>query len=420
MQPLTSDSLRVDDFVPLRRSLRVAVVTETYPPEVNGVAVTISRVIDGLRQNRHDVQLVRPRQSALDQGMDADSGGNPPLREVLLRGLPIPRYPQLKMGMPCKRALLSLWTRARPDVVHLVTEGPLGWSALAAATQLKLPVVSDFRTNFHAYSRHYGVAWLHNAIMAYLRAFHNRTACTMVPTVALQQQLAASGFRNLQVVARGVDTRLFDPARRSAERRRAWGADEHTTVVLCVGRLAPEKNLMALATAWAAMQATAPRCKLVLVGDGPARDALQARLPDAVFAGLRHGEDLAAHYASADVFLFPSVTETFGNVVPEAMASGLAVVAYDYAAAAQLIRHGDSGLLAGYDNIEQLVHAAQRSVADRSAARAMGRQARAVAQCLNWDRIIGLIEARYDDAIRATCQGSLDAPSAGGVLPAQL
>jgi len=401
MQPLPSDSVRVDDLALQRRSLRVAVVTETFPPEVNGVAATIARVVDGLRQCQHEVQLLRPRQGTQDQALGALDGGDPPFSEVLLRGLPIPRYPQLKMGMPCKRALLSLWTQRRPDVVHLVTEGPLGWSALAAATTLKLPVVSDFRTNFHAYSRHYGVAWLHNPIMAYLRRFHNRTACTMVPTLALQQQLTESGFRNLHVVARGVDTKLFNPARRSEGLRRAWGADEHTLVVLCVGRLAPEKNLSALATAWAGMRAATARVKLVLVGDGPARSALQARLPEAYFAGLRHGEDLAAHYASADVFLFPSVTETFGNVVPEAMASGLAVVAYDYAAAAQLIRHGDSGLLAGYDDIEQLVYAAQRSVADRSSSRTMGQQARAVVLSLDWDRIIALVEARYHDALRA-------------------
>ncbi len=394
------ESIRVDDFLPQRRSLRVAVVTETYPPEVNGVAATIARVVDGLRLRQHEVQLVRPRQDS----SDADSTGTERYSEVLMRGLPIPRYPQLKMGMPSKRALLSLWTRRRPDVVHLVTEGPLGWSALAAAVKMGLPVVSDFRTNFHAYSRHYGVAWLHNPIMGYLRKFHNRTACTMVPTEALRQQLAASGFRRLQVVARGVDTQLFHPGRRNAALRASWGAGPETTVVLCVGRLAPEKNLGTLAAAWRAMAAQAPTAaslKLVLVGDGPARASLQAQLPGAVFAGLRHGEDLAAHYASADAFVFPSLTETFGNVVPEAMASGLAVLAYDYAAASQLIEHGESGLLARMDDADDLQRLALSLVADRGAVPALGRAARAVAVRLDWDRIVGLIEAEYDLALRS-------------------
>lgn len=134
---------------------------------------------------------------------------------LLERGMPIPRYPQLKMGLPCKRALLQHWTSRRPDVVHLVTEGPLGWSALQAASRLKLPVVSDFRTNFHADSQHCGVAWLRQPIMSYLRRFHNRTPCTMVPTEGLRSELMSSGFKSLSVVSRGVDTVQFDPARLS-------------------------------------------------------------------------------------------------------------------------------------------------------------------------------------------------------------
>ncbi len=406
VEPLAG--LRVDDYLPQRRSLRVAVVTETFPPEVNGVAATIARVVDGLRQRQHEVQLVRPRQDAVDAGWAAAPGGQWHT-EVLMRGLPIPRYPQLKMGMPSKRALLALWTRRRPDLVHLVTEGPLGWSALGAALKLGLPVVSDFRTNFHAYSRHYGAAWLHQPIMAYLRRFHNRTACTMVPTEALRQQLADAGFRRLEVVARGVDSRLFSPARRSETLRAHWGVGPDTTVVLCVGRLAPEKNLASLVAAWRAMAASGQPLKLVLVGDGPARAALQQQLPEAVFAGLRHGEDLAAHYASADAFVFPSLTETFGNVVPEAMASGLAVLAFDYAAAAQLIRHGQSGLLAPMDDAAALLRLAPELVRQRDAVRAMGLAAREVALRLDWERVVGLIEAQYEQALHAAVQ----TPAAG-------
>lgn len=192
------DSILVDDDLPARRSLQVALVTETYPPEVNGVAATIARVVEGLRASGHQLQLVRPRQDSLQEPLCEAR-----FSEVLVRGLPIPRYPQLKMGLPARRALLRLWTAQRPDVVHIVTEGPLGWSALQAATQLRLPVVSDFRTNFQAYSRHYGVGWLRAPVMAYLRRFHNRTACTMVPTESLKAELGAAGFKGLRVVARG-------------------------------------------------------------------------------------------------------------------------------------------------------------------------------------------------------------------------
>ena len=167
----------VQSYPAERRSLRIALVTETYPPEVNGVATTLARVVEGLHRRGHELQLVRPRQKAVPPGPLT-----PRLDEVLMRGLPIPRYPHLRMGLPSKRALVKLWSMARPDVVHVATEGPLGWSALQAARHLHLPVTSDFRTNFHAYSRHYGIGWLNKPIMAYLRKFHNLAACTMVPT----------------------------------------------------------------------------------------------------------------------------------------------------------------------------------------------------------------------------------------------
>jgi glycosyltransferase involved in cell wall biosynthesis len=388
------NSIVVDSLRPARRSLRVAVVTETYPPEVNGVSATIARVVDGLHDRGHELQLVRPRQDRHDSAGDEER-----LTEVLMRGLPIPRYPQLKMGLPSRRALVRLWTRQRPDVVHIVTEGPLGWSALQAATHMKLPVVSDFRTNFHAYSRHYGLAWLRSPIMVYLRKFHNRAACTMVPTEGLRSELAASGFKRLRVVSRGVDTRLFDPSRRSDALRAKWGASRNTPVLLCVGRLAAEKNLDLLLSAFESIRAVAPTARLVLVGDGPDRAALAQRCPGAVFVGIRRGEDLATHYASADIFLFPSVTETFGNVVPEAMASGLAVVGFDYAAAGQLIRHGDNGLLVRLEDREAFCDVARGLAEELPRVRALGAQARITASRLDWGRIVDAVEAEYTAAM---------------------
>ncbi len=387
-------ALQVDTWLPQRRSLRVAVVTETYPPEVNGVAATISRVVEGLHAAGHELQLLRPRQGQDKPGADL-AEQDERFAEVLMRSLPIPRYPQLRMGLPAKRALLQQWTAKRPDVVHIVTEGPLGYSALQAATQLKLPVVSDFRTNFQAYSQHYGIAWLRAPILAYLRKFHNRTACTMVPTDGLRGELMLAGFKNLRVVSRGVDTRLFDPSRRNAALRASWGVGANDLVALCVGRLAPEKNLNLLVDAFAALRARDPRAKLVLVGDGPLRAALQQRCPEAVFSGVQRGENLAAHYASADLFLFPSVTETFGNVLPEAMASGLAVVAYDYAAGRQLVRHGDNGLLVSFDDGAAFCAAAERLAGQLGWVRAMGAQGRITARRQDWASIVERVEQAY-------------------------
>jgi glycosyltransferase involved in cell wall biosynthesis len=376
-----------------RHAIRAAVVTETWPPEINGVSLTIARFVEGLRRRGHDIQLVRPRQDGADRAAAAAG-----YHEVLTRGMSIPRYPSLKLGLPAKRALERLWTYRRPDVVHIVTEGPLGWSALRAADKLRIPAVSDFRTNFHAYSRHYGIGWLGKPILAYLRKFHNRTLCTMVPTERLRAELSALGFRGLRVVARGVDTELFNPARRSEALRTSWGAAPSDPVLLHVGRIAPEKNLDALLGAYEAVRRRAPRARLVLVGDGPARREAQARCPEAVFAGVQRGEYLAAHYASGDLFLFPSLTETYGNVTAEAMASGLAVVAFDYAAAAALIRHGGNGLLAEFGDCATFAALAAGLAGAPEQIAALGAQARVDASALEWSRVVQQLESVLESA----------------------
>lgn len=376
------------------RALRIACVTETYPPEVNGVATSISRIVEGLHRRDHDVQLIRPRQHANDAAIEGAR-----FVEVLVRGLAIPRYPGLRMGLPAKKALMQRWIRERPDVVHIATEGPLGWSALQAAAALGVPVASDFRTNFHAYSRHYGIGWLARPIAAYLRKFHNRSHCTMVPTDALRRQLEADGFHRLSVVGRGVDTQGFDPRHRSAALRSAWGAGDDDLVMLYVGRLAAEKNLEALAAAHAAVRARTGQARLVIVGEGPMKNWLQERCPGALFAGQRRGADLSAHYASADLFVFPSLTETFGNVTVEAMASGLAVAAFDHAAAGQMVRAGEHGLLAPCGDQAAFVEQVLALSRDLAQCRRMGRHAHDRAVALDWRQVTAQFEAVLHQAI---------------------
>ncbi len=378
----------VECHAPSRSCLRIAVVTETWPPEVNGVAVALAQLVTALRRLGHEIQLVRPRQTPGDAVVGPQEG------EVLTSGMPIPRYPHLRMGLPCRRRLARVWTQHRPDIVHVATEGPLGWSALQAARALRLPITSDFRTNFHAYSTHYGVGWLREPILGYLRQFHNGCGRTMVPTEALRAELEGCGLHRLAVVARGVDTERFDPRRRSVAMRHAWGVgDDSQPVVLYVGRLAAEKNLGVLASAFAAVQAAVPDARFVVVGDGPARDALQAACPAAHFAGQRHGTDLATCYASADVMLFPSCTETFGNVTVEAMASGLPVVAFDHAAAGQLIRSGHNGMLAPWADVGAFTRAAIELTADAARRRRLGRAARDTVMPLAWSAIAMRVEA---------------------------
>jgi glycosyltransferase involved in cell wall biosynthesis len=369
------------------RRLRISVVTETYPPEVNGVAMTVGRLVEGLRARGHAVQLIRPRQHRGDQPRRQDQ------MDILpVSGFPIPFYRELRMGLPARRLLAEHWRRTVPDVVHIVTEGPLGGSALAAARHLGLRVFSGFHTNFHSYSRHYGVGLLARPIIAYLRRFHNRTDCTLVPTEELAAELRALGFVNLRVLARGVDIRLFHPERRDPALRRSWGAGPTDPVALYVGRLAAEKNLQVVLAAYQALRAIQPTARLVLVGDGPLAARLRTHHPEIVFPGARTGVDLAAHYASADLFLFPSLTETFGNVTLEAMASGLAVVAFDYAAAHQHIVHGYNGLLAPRGDQTAFVAATRQLAEDPALRQHLGPAARQAVVDFDWEQIHGQLE----------------------------
>jgi glycosyltransferase involved in cell wall biosynthesis len=289
-------------------------------------------------------------------------------------------------------------------VVYVATEGPLGWSAVRTARLLGIPVRGGFHTNFHTYARHYHAGWLRQGIVRYLRSFHNRTDGTLVPTAELGDQLRAAGFQNLTVLGRGVDGRLFTPARRSAALRRAWGASESDVVALYVGRLAPEKNVELAVRAYRAMREAGGAVRFVMVGDGPSSGALREALPDVVFAGVMTGELLAEHYASADVFLFPSSTETFGNVTLEAMASGLVVVAYDYAAARAHIEPGRSGVLVPYRDADAFVAAAVALAGSPARRLEMRARVRETVTHLHWDHVVARFEMWLDESWRATAE----------------
>jgi len=385
----------LEDYPATRPSLRIAVVTETWPPEVNGVAMTLAKLVQGLSHRNHDVQLIRPRQTKTESPLNDAS-----LEEVLMRGMPIPRYPELKLGLPSKKTLVKTWTLRRPDVVHIATEGPLGWSALQAAKVLKLPVTSDFRTNFQSYSKHYGVGWLRKPIVAYLRKFHNATACTMVPTRELMRTLSENGFANLKVVSRGVDTKLFNISKRSTSLRASWGAKENTTVLISVGRMAPEKNLDQVLKTYEALKNTGKAFKLVMVGDGPLKEQFQQRYPEIIFPGMLSQSNLAAYYASSDLFVFPSQTETFGNVTLEALASGIPVLAFDCAAARDWVQRGINGWLVAENNPDGFAAQAVSVVNNKDVLEQITHSTRQQVVHLDWDQIAEQVESVLWDAIR--------------------
>jgi glycosyltransferase involved in cell wall biosynthesis len=395
-----------------RPGLRIALVTETYPPEINGVAMTLQRMVQGLLARGHRVQLIRPRQGAEDA-----PAATPEFVELLTRGCALPKYDGLRFGLPAGANLRLEWKSIRPDLVHVATEGPLGWSAVSSARRLGIPVTSDFHTNFDHYSKHYGLGLLRHPVTAYLRRFHNRSARTFVPTAEIAADLEARGYKRLSVVARGVDTALYAPSRRQASLRASWGVDDGAPVVLYVGRLAAEKNLPLVVRSFAKIAERVPAARMVFVGDGPMREELRRLMPQAIFAGMRTGVDLAEHYASADVFVFPSLTETFGNVTLEALASGLAVVACRMAAAAEVIIEGDNGLAAAPGDERGFIERAVRVAADRDLRARFGVRARESACGLDWeavnDRFAAELLGVWEANVEATATGRPAASRSG-------
>ena len=361
--------------------MRIGIVTETYPPEINGVALTVAGLAHGLAHDGHAVQLIRPRQSS-DAAAPASEPG---IQTLLVPGARLPRYPGLQFGLPAGRRLRALWRAQRPDAIYVATEGPLGWSALRAARRLGIPASTGFHTRFDDFARHYGFGALAPAIFFWLRRFHRLGHATFVPTVELVEFLAGKHFSNVVRLPRAVDTRLFCPSRRDDALRASWGTGAKQLVVVYVGRIAAEKNLPLAVRAFRAIERLAPGARYVWVGDGPARAELAAQNPDFIFAGVRRTEELARHFASADLFVFPSLTETFGNVTLEALASGVPTVAFDYGAARDYLTDA-CGRRAEFGDADAFVDAAcdlvaRRAPAMRCAARAAvaGLDPRAVA-----------------------------------------
>lgn len=332
--------------------MRVAIITENFLPKLDGVTRTLARLLEHLQMQGHQALLLGP-----DSGMEQYAGA----KLVGTAGLPLPFYPELKFNF-FRPLFIRRLNEFCPDIVHLVDPVVLGATGLAAARALNLPVVSSFHTNLAAYCGHFGFRVFTRPMWSYNRFIHNQCDLTFCPSPSTGAMLREHGFERVRIWPRGVDTALFRPQRRSKALRAGWlkanGNPEHEekTIMLYVGRVSWEKNLRLLAAAYRAMDHT--RCHLVIVGDGPALKEVQQAFRDVpvTFTGYLTGEELATAYASADIFAFPSTSETFGQVVLEAMASALPVAGVLSEGVRDLVVDGQSGFLldpAGLDEQEQ-------------------------------------------------------------------
>lgn len=385
--------------------MRVTVVSETYLPQVNGVSRTLSQLVRYLTEAGDSVQLVHP--------CYGEAGEDEPSERHLVRSCPIPFYTELRLPVPPFGDVWRAIDRHAPDVIHVATEVTLGLGALAYAHRRGIPIVSSFHTNFDEYSHHYHLGWARGSIWRYLRWFHNRTQETYVPSRTTMAGLRARGFERLVLWPRGVDAALFRPDRPGRARvREALGFSDDDVVIGYVSRIAAEKNVAYLAEALEAVAAARPNCRFLFVGDGPARADLEERMGSrARFVGYRSGDDLADHYAAADLFAFASLTETFGNVILEAMASGLPVVALCAGGVGDLVQTGVNGysLDPSRPPSGPFADTLLALIDDPSLRARLGGSAREFAAGQSWDAVMALIRDRYHEAA-----GSADLVAAAG------
>lgn len=377
--------------------MRVAVFAENFLPKLDGVTRTLAMLLEHLERRGHQTLLFAP------VGAPARYAG----AEVIpVQGVPLPFYPELRALLPSP-LLETRLARFRPDVVHVAEPILLGAAGIKWAQRRGAAVVASYHTNLADYCKHFHLTALGPAVWHYRKLLHDQCATTLCPSSSTLRDLSSRGFLRLGLWPRGVDSQLFHPGRRSDAWRGQVGAGKDDVILLYVGRLSFEKNLAHLIAAYRSV--ANERVRLVLVGDGPARGDLERALRclPATFTGYLQGEALATAYASADVFAFPSETETFGQVVNEAMASGLAVAALDADGVRDQVVHGETALLSPRGDVAAFAQALQQLAGDAELRRSLAGRARLVAEERTWEGVMDRLIDVY--AQHAGIQGQVAA-----------
>ena len=366
------------------RHMRIAIVTESFLPQVNGVSNTVRHTVDHLHATGHQVLVLAP-------GPGPDEHRGVPV--IRVRSVGLPGYPSFPVGLPDRgvhRALAAF----RPDVVHLASPIALGAVGLRAARHLGVPTVAVYQTDVAGFARQYGIR-AEATVSRWVGRLHRRVDRTLVPSSASYDQLAALGVRDLHLWRRGVSLDLFGPERRShALHQRFTGGRPGRLAVGYVGRLAAEKQVHRLSTL-----VHLHGLRLVVVGDGPARAQLERLLPDAEFTGLLRGPELARAFASLDAFVHTGTAETFCQTVQEAQASGVPVVAPAAGGPLDLVEHGHTGLLYDPDDRPSLALSVASVCADAGLRRHLAANALQAVSSRDWPGVVDALVAHYADVL---------------------
>jgi glycosyltransferase involved in cell wall biosynthesis len=382
--------------------MRVLYCTDTYPPQVNGVSVVTALSVAGLRERGWECAVISPRYPEVSGSIFTEYGDGDDDAVTTIASVPFPNYPDIRFTAPAYGTVYRVAQRFKPDLVHSETEFVLGRLGQLVGTRLKLPLVSSYHTDFARYADAYGVPWLRGTISGYISRFHRRSRRTYTPSAPSRADLLRSGVRDVEVWGRGVDIARYHPSLRSDALRDQLGVGTRFTF-LHVGRLAHEKNVEQIVEAYRLALAMLPpdSTRLVIAGAGPSERALRAAaLPGVIFLGfLDRRTELPPLYASADAFVFASLTETLGLVVLEAMAAGLPVIATPAGGVADHLRDGENGIAYPANDTQALARAMVALATDPARSRALAPAARATAEALSWDRELDRLDASYREVV---------------------
>tara|TARA_B100001540_G_scaffold314074_1_gene338261 strand:- start:2220 stop:3368 length:1149 start_codon:yes stop_codon:yes gene_type:complete len=317
---------------------------------------------------------------------------------ISVPSLPMLGRSEYRVGLGLPRSVRKVLDDFNPNLIHLAAPELIGFAAQRYARKNNIPAVASFHTRFDTYFRYYKLGWLEKYLTAGMRRFYNRCEHVYVPSDSMRKVLRDEGVgRELRIWARGVDTTLFCPQKRDMNWRRGLGIEDHEKIILFVGRLVLEKGLDAFADVIDGLKTQNIPHRAVFVGEGPARDFITERLPDAILTGFLEGEDLARAYASADIFLNPSITETFGNVTLEAMASGIPALCANATGSQSLVQDGITGFLAKPDNTEDYLHKIKQMISDPALYSRMATASLQRGQQYSWDNVLhGLLQQYYE------------------------
>ncbi|MDQ3426876.1 MAG: glycosyltransferase family 1 protein [Gemmatimonadota bacterium] len=382
--------------------MRIALFSEVYWPMVSGVGVTLLRLTEALQKRGHQVRVYSatyPIAGGLDRPEVHRSAS-----------MPLFLYPDVQWAFPRLREVVDDLARFRPDVIHVATEFSLGVAGLKAARQLGVPVIASAHTDYDQYALRYGVPWAVRAGWHYLRWFYGQAHRVLCPSRIYEEHLHSRGVMHTGLWSRGVDPESFHPRFRSEGYRRRFGVERGDLLVTYIGRLAREKNLALLLEAWDRLAPDRGPAQLVLVGSGPLEEEIRRReIPGVHVPGLMHGRELSAAYASADVFTFPSTTETFGNSLLEAMGAGLPSLVAAAGGVLEFAEHGENAWLVAPNNASAIAEGLSRLLADAALRRRLAEGALRTAQARDWDEVYERLIQDYADAARAKAKGLIRA-----------